>query len=59
MNEILNLSKKEELGHVPGVENPADIGSRGSSPLDLKENALWWKGPLWLRDGEEAWPRIS
>jgi hypothetical protein len=48
VNEILRLSKKEEWGHCPGLENPADLGSRGVSPFILKESALWWKGPNWL-----------
>ena len=48
VNEILRLSKKEEWEHCPGLENPADLGSRGVSPFILKESALWWKGPNWL-----------
>ena len=29
MAKILRLSKKEDLGHVVGKENPADLGSQG------------------------------
>ncbi len=45
VNEIRRLTRKEEWGHVAGVENPADIKSRGSSACELK-----------LREGESAWP---
>ena len=31
--------------HVPTTDNPADIGSRGGSIVDLE---MWWKGPIWL-----------
>ena len=58
VNEILGLSKKEEWGHVSGVENPADLGSRGVTPEQLKESKLWWEGPQWLREGENNWPKL-
>ena len=49
VNEILKVTaKKDEWAHCPGVENPADIGSRGERALKLKESELWWKGPAWL-----------
>ena len=56
VNEILKVSCKEQWGHVPGKENPADIGSRGMSASDLKGSTLWWRGPYWLQRGEEALP---
>lgn len=56
VNEILLLSRKEDWGHVPGVENPADLGSRGVSASHLNDSRLWWEGPGWLRKGEETWP---
>ena len=56
MNEILTLSKKEEWGHVPGAQNPADLGSRGVSAYHLRDSKLWWEGPEWLRQEEEKWP---
>ena len=38
--------------HVPSIENPADIGSRGGSMTDVQ---LWWRGPKWLAD-LTSWP---
>ena len=41
VNEILQLSKKEGWGYVPGNENPADLGSRGVTASHLKDSKLW------------------
>ena len=57
VNEILKVSEKEQWGHVPGKENPADIGSRGMTASSLKQSTLWWEGPSWLQQGKEAWPK--
>ena len=54
--EILKLTEKEQWGHVAGIDNPADIGSRGVTPSYLKTCQLWWEGPEWLRKGESEWP---
>ena len=56
VNEILQLSKKEEWGHVPGVENPADLGSRGVNASQISESKLWWEGPEWLVKEKDEWP---
>ena len=56
VNEILSNSNKSDWGHCAGQENPADIGSRGASPILLKHSALWWNGPRWLTRGKEYWP---
>ena len=58
VNEILGLSKKDEWGRVNGVENPADLGSRGVTAEQLKESKLWWEGPQWLREGKTNWPKL-
>ena len=57
VNEILRSTKKEDLGHVPGLDNPAFLGSRGIKASYLKESKLWWEGPEWFRKGKDSWPK--
>lgn len=45
VSEIRSLLPVECWKHIPGVENPADIPSRGAAPLDLLVNKLWQEGP--------------
>ena len=54
VNEILKLSDKGEWRYCQSQENPADIGSRGMSASELKQNVLWWQGPAWLTEPEES-----
>jgi hypothetical protein len=56
VNEILNLSRKEDWNHCPGEDNPADVGSRGTVASKLKDNTLWRKGPSWLAGAKDGWP---
>ena len=51
-----DLSNKGEWSHCPGLENPADLGSRGILASKLQENPLWWAGPKWLSSLDKAWP---
>ena len=37
-----------------GKNNPADIPSRGMSPSELSECALWIEGPTWLSDRADS-----
>ncbi|CAL8069017.1 unnamed protein product [Orchesella dallaii] len=39
----------ESWRHVPGIQNPADIASRGCAAADLINNSMWWQGPPWLQ----------
>ena len=57
VNEIVKLSKKEDWGHCPSEQNPADTGPRGSLAVELKGNEMWWHGPSWLIQPEDLWPR--
>ena len=43
--------------HVPSKENPADLVSRGSTPIELAKSDLWWYGPKWLSQTSEYWPQ--
>lgn len=56
VNEILKITRKNEWGHCPGEENPADIGLRSEPASRLKESELWWRGPTWLTRPESEWP---
>lgn len=40
--------------HCRGKNNPADIPSRGMSPSELSECALWIEGPTYLSDIAES-----
>lgn len=42
--------------HEPSLDNPADIGSCGSSGT---EEELRWSGPLWLSDSSKWPPQIE
>ncbi|XP_055589536.1 uncharacterized protein LOC129741775 [Uranotaenia lowii] len=54
--KVQQLTKNCRWNHVSGVENPADLISRGISPAAIIENELWWKGPRWLAQPESSWP---
>ena len=54
VNEIRRLLPVNTWRHCPGKENPADIPSRGVSPLELSGSTLWLHGPDWL-----AYPDLS
>ncbi len=56
VNEILQLSNKSDWRHCPSEQNPADIGSRGISAIELRDSELWWYGPSWLVEPENRWP---
>ena len=42
---------------MSGSENPADMASHGLFPSELISASLWWKGPGWLHQSEEYWPK--
>ncbi|XP_068738691.1 uncharacterized protein [Montipora capricornis] len=55
-NEIHKLIDVKSWRHCPGVENPADVGSKGCLASELIENSLWWEGPAWLRGPPRNYP---
>ena len=56
VDEILDLTGREQWFHCKGTENPADLGTRGILPSQLEENSLWFQGPSWLSEGQKNWP---
>ena len=56
VNEILQLSNKNDWGHCSSGDNPADIGSRGALAKELSKSELWWHGPSWFTEPVERWP---
>ncbi|XP_042148138.1 uncharacterized protein LOC115313393 [Ixodes scapularis] len=59
VEEVQRLTDTQEWNHCPGVENPADLLTRGVLPSKLVETALWWNGPKWLQNPESVWPTIN
>ncbi|XP_076298577.1 uncharacterized protein LOC143217822 [Lasioglossum baleicum] len=58
VTEIQELSNCQ-WHHISGKDNPADCASRGLSPTELREHALWWNGPAWLSQHSTHWPRST
>ena len=59
VEEIRMNTDKTVWYHVPGVENVADLPSRGCFPsvLEFEETKKrWLEGPEWLQRKEDLWP---
>ena len=52
--EIAKLTDKSSWRHCPGKENPANLPSRGITPIELSVSALWRFGPPWIKGGDNA-----
>ena len=52
----IRSSKDVKFRFIEGVQNPADIPTRGSTFLKLQSNMLWWHGPKWLQTPKISWP---
>lgn len=58
-SEIQILTHGHKWKHVKGLDNPADLVSRGMLPNDFVNNAFWLNGPSWLQEEETNWPEQS
>jgi len=56
VQDIHDLFSLDVWSHCPGLENPADLHSRGMKLLYLKDSYLYWHGPKWLVLSESCWP---
>ena len=59
VRSVLEKSAESQWRFCPGIVNPADIVSRGSTVIDLlgKNKRLWFHGPEFLRLPENQWPQ--
>ena len=58
VKEICEITNPKDWRHIPGTENPADLPSRGCSPVGLLRSR-WWEGPDWLCRSQEEWPHVE
>lgn len=42
---------------ISGLDNPADIASRGMTAGELADSETWWQGPEWISRNQEEWPK--
>ena len=59
VKEIRQLVPAEFWNHCPGKDNPADLPSRGLTPIELSFSKLWRNGPEWLGPDFECCPQMS
>ena len=59
IDEIHKLTDVKSWRHCPGIENPADIASRGYLASELVFSSLWWKGPVWLHSSLKNYPKLG
>ena len=56
VGEIHEHSNPDQWRYVPTSLNPADLGTRGMTALELTESTKWWNGPDFLRRPAAEWP---
>ncbi|XP_058836359.1 uncharacterized protein LOC131692951 [Topomyia yanbarensis] len=56
VSEIQHITRSGVWNHVAGVENPADIISRGMAPAQLQYQKRWFEGPQWVSHDRSTWP---
>ncbi|KAL9984241.1 hypothetical protein ACROYT_G006514 [Oculina patagonica] len=57
--EIREITRPDQWRHCPGRLNPADDASRGLKPKRLSSQHRWWKGPEYLWQSENNWPKTE
>ena len=51
VSAILTLTRPEQWRHVRGVDNPADLGTRGTAIPTMAASPRWWKGSRQILEG--------
>lgn len=59
VREIQALTDPARWRHCPGIENPADVLSRGVLAPRLIGMDIWWRGPNWLSEDRIPAPEES
>jgi hypothetical protein len=55
--QVQAITDSAQWRHVAGLENPADLPSRGVAAEALADNGLWFHGPWWLLEDPKDWPQ--
>jgi hypothetical protein len=58
VQKIQELYDIDKWKYVGTDENPADVGSRGANASRLIETSIWFKGPAYLMEMDEAFPQF-
>lgn len=58
VTEIQSGGEPASWNHCPGLDNPADLMTRGISIDKLRTSQLWWNGPRWLSEDRDTWPGV-
>ncbi|XP_062542374.1 uncharacterized protein LOC134210340 [Armigeres subalbatus] len=56
VSEIQHITRGGIWNHIAGLDNPANVLSRGMDPHQLKDFQMWWQGPPWLQLDKTLWP---
>ena len=59
IKEIHQLTDKNQWCHCPGILNPANLLSRGTSGEELVQSIRWWNGPAYLQLSQDKWPQTK
>jgi hypothetical protein len=57
VGEIHELTDVEQWRWLPTKTNVADEATRDSVPCDFKPNSRWYRGPSFLTENENSWPK--
>ena len=57
VDEMRQLTAKKDWRFCPGMQNPADLPSRGLTGNEMVDNSTWWCGPQFLQLPEEECPQ--
>ena len=44
---------------MPTADNPDDLGTRRSKPVEIAQSTLSWNGPTWICNPPSTWPKSN